>query len=45
MIKCLLGLLRYNGTILVNGYDTYRQGRRKRRLVGYVPQSWPFMKR
>ncbi|MEZ4674602.1 MAG: ABC transporter ATP-binding protein [Caldilineaceae bacterium] len=42
VIKCLLGLLRYNGTILVNGYDTYRQGRQARRLVGYVPQELAF---
>ncbi|MCB0082358.1 MAG: ABC transporter ATP-binding protein, partial [Caldilineaceae bacterium] len=41
-IKCLLGLLRYNGTILVNGYDTYRQGRQARRLLGYVPQELAF---
>lgn len=41
-IKCLLGLLRYNGTILVSGYDAYRQGRQARRLVGYVPQELAF---
>ena len=42
VIKCLLGLLRYEGTIIVNGYDAYRQGRAARRLVGYVPQELAF---
>ncbi len=42
VIKCLLGLLRYEGTIMVNGYDAYRQGRAARRLVGYVPQELAF---
>lgn len=42
VIKCLLGLLRYEGRIMVNGYDAYRQGRDARRLVGYVPQELAF---
>jgi ABC-type multidrug transport system ATPase subunit len=42
VIKCLLGLLRYEGRILVNGYDAYRDGRKARRLVGYVPQELAF---
>lgn len=42
VIKCLLGLLRYEGQIMVNGYDAYRQGRNARRLVGYVPQELAF---
>lgn len=42
VIKCLLGLLRYDGRILINGYDAYRAGRQARRLVGYVPQALAF---
>lgn len=42
LIKCLLGLLRYEGRIMVNGYDAYRQGCKARRLVGYVPQELAF---
>lgn len=42
VIKCLLGLLRYEGQITVNGYDAYRAGRNARRLVGYVPQELAF---
>ncbi|MEZ4727854.1 MAG: ABC transporter ATP-binding protein [Caldilineaceae bacterium] len=42
VIKCLLGLLRYEGQIMVNGYDAYRDGRQARRHVGYVPQELAF---
>lgn len=42
LIKCLLGLLRYEGRIMVNGYDAYANGRKARRLVGYVPQELAF---
>ncbi|MEZ4869969.1 MAG: ABC transporter ATP-binding protein [Caldilineaceae bacterium] len=42
VIKCLLGLLRYEGKILVNGYDAARAGCAARRLVGYVPQELAF---
>lgn len=42
VIKCLLGLLRYEGRIRVNGYDAGKQGRAARRLIGYVPQELAF---
>lgn len=38
-MKCLLGLLRYEGRITVDGLDARRQGREVRRRVGYVPQQ------
>lgn len=38
-IKCLLGLLRYTGTIRINGHDARRNGRVARRMIGYVPQE------
>ena len=41
-IKCLLGLLRYEGRIRINGFDAARNGREARRLVGYVPQELAF---
>ncbi len=41
-IKCLLGLLRYDGQILVDGLDAHRQGKSVRRLMGYVPQELAF---
>ena len=42
VIKCLLGLLRYDGTISIDGLDAQRDGRKARRLVGYVPQELSF---
>lgn len=42
VLKCLLGLLRYEGRIMVNGYDAYREGRKARGLIGYVPQELAF---
>lgn len=42
VIKCILGLLHYNGQICVAGLDAQRQGRDARKLLGYVPQELAF---
>jgi ABC-type multidrug transport system ATPase subunit len=42
IIRCVLGLLRYRGTIRVAGLDAWRDGKRARQLVGYVPQELGF---
>ena len=42
IIKCLLGLLRYQGRISVDGCDVHKDGRESRRRVGYVPQELAF---
>lgn len=42
LIKCLIGLLRYKGQIMVNGYDAHKDGRVVRRMLGYVPQELAF---
>lgn len=42
LIRCVLGLLRFRGTIRVLGLDARRQGKRVRRLIGYVPQELAF---
>jgi ABC-type multidrug transport system ATPase subunit len=42
IIKCLLGLLRFQGQIAVGGYDVARHGKAARRLMGYVPQEIAF---
>ncbi len=42
VIKCLLGLLRYQGAIRVNGLVAEKDGKALRRLVGYVPQELAF---
>ncbi len=40
LIKCIMGLIKYKGNILVNGIDTRREAKKARRLIGYVPQSY-----
>jgi ABC-2 type transport system ATP-binding protein/nitrous oxidase accessory protein len=42
LIRCVLGLLRYRGTIEVGGHDVKRRGKAARRLIGYVPQELGF---
>lgn len=42
VIKCLLGLLHYDGSIRVGGFDARRQGKQARALLGYVPQELAF---
>lgn len=42
VIKCVLGLLDYQGSISVHGFDARRQGRAARALLGYVPQELAF---
>jgi ABC-type multidrug transport system ATPase subunit len=41
-VKCLLGLLAYDGRITVNGLDAKKQGRQVRTAIGYVPQLQSF---
>jgi ABC-type multidrug transport system ATPase subunit len=38
-IRCVLGLLRFQGSIAVHGHDVRRQGKAARRALGYVPQE------
>jgi ABC-type multidrug transport system ATPase subunit len=42
IIRCILGLLRYRGTITVAGCDARRRGKQARQLIGYVPQELGF---
>jgi ABC-type multidrug transport system ATPase subunit len=42
IIRCVLGLLSYDGRIEVGGFDVRRRGKRARRLIGYVPQELGF---
>jgi nitrous oxidase accessory protein len=42
ILRCVLGLLRYQGMVRVGTIDVRRQGKRARRLVGYVPQELGF---
>ncbi|HXF61571.1 MAG TPA: ABC transporter ATP-binding protein [Caldilineaceae bacterium] len=42
VLKCMLGLLRYQGRIAINGVDLAVAGKAARRLLGYVPQELAF---
>lgn len=39
LIRCILGLIDFQGTIRLEGLDVMRHGKRARRLIGYVPQE------
>ena len=41
MIRCLLGLAPFRGTLTIGGHDVRRAGREARSLIGYVPQRPP----
>lgn len=42
VIRCLLGLVSYDGTITVDGLDASARGKAVRSLMGYVPQELSF---
>jgi ABC-2 type transport system ATP-binding protein/nitrous oxidase accessory protein len=42
IFRCVLGLVHFQGQVLVGGLDVRRHGREVRRLIGYVPQSRAF---
>jgi nitrous oxidase accessory protein len=42
LIKAILGLITYNGQIVVAGRDVRRSGKAARRAIGYVPQEIAF---
>lgn len=41
IMRCLLGLAKYQGSIEINGKDPVREGQRVRASIGYVPQDLP----
>jgi ABC-type multidrug transport system ATPase subunit len=41
IMRCLLGLAKYDGAIAVNGFDPVREGQQARAAIGYVPQDLP----
>lgn len=42
VLRCLLHLMPFDGTITVGGMDVQKQGKEVRRLVGFVPQELSF---
>ncbi|MGD8805210.1 MAG: ABC transporter ATP-binding protein [Chloroflexota bacterium] len=41
-LRCLLGVIPYQGSVLLGGNDTAQQGKAARRLMGFVPQEIRF---
>jgi ABC-type multidrug transport system ATPase subunit len=41
-IRCVLGAIRFEGSVRIGGFDVARSGKAARRLVGYVPQHLAF---
>lgn len=39
LLRCLLGIVRFEGSAEVAGFDVKRRGRDARALIGYVPQE------
>lgn len=39
LVRCLLGLLPFDGTATIAGVDVQRHGKAARRMIGYVPQE------
>jgi len=42
VIRCVLGLHRYQGSVRIAGHDALRDGKRARRMIGHVPQEVGF---
>jgi ABC-type multidrug transport system ATPase subunit len=42
VVRCLLGLVKFKGTITVDGLDARRRGKAVRARMGYVPQELSF---
>lgn len=42
VVRCILDLIRYEGSIEVNGLDARRRSKAVRQLIGYVPQELSF---
>jgi ABC-type multidrug transport system ATPase subunit len=42
LIRCVLGLLAFEGSISVAGCDVRREGKQARMMIGYVPQELGF---
>lgn len=41
IIRCLLGLAKYSGQVMIDSFDPSRAGEHARRRIGYVPQDLP----
>ncbi|MBX3070455.1 MAG: ABC transporter ATP-binding protein [Thermomicrobiales bacterium] len=41
IMRCLLGLAKFEGSITINGFDPVSAGQQARAAIGYVPQDLP----
>lgn len=41
-VRCLLNLIPYEGSVTINGLDMKKEGKKARRLIGFVPQELTF---
>jgi ABC-type multidrug transport system ATPase subunit len=41
-LRCVLGVIPFEGTVHLSGYDVARQGKAARRMMGFVPQEISF---
>jgi ABC-type multidrug transport system ATPase subunit len=42
LFRCILGILRFEGEILIDGLNVSKEEKRIRRLIGYIPQNIGF---
>lgn len=42
IIRCVLGVIQFAGSVAVGGHDVRRDGKAARNLIGYVPQELAF---
>ena len=42
VLRCLLGIIPFDGEVLINGYNIRLQSKQARRLIGFVPQEINF---
>ena len=42
VVRCMLGLVRYDGSITIGGLDAAKRGKAVRATMGYVPQELSF---
>ena len=42
IIRCVLGVIHFQGSIRIDGHDIRRAGKKARGLIGYVPQELAF---
>ncbi len=42
VLRCLLGIIPFEGDVFINGFEVRKQSKQARRLIGFVPQEISF---